>query len=109
MLTQERATALADYLAKDETRAQKLMEMSAEDAVKEFAADGLEITAEELAEFGEAVEQVYKDTQADELDETALESVFGGSLPNWRYAVINSTIMGIYTTYRIVNWVQKHS
>jgi len=93
MLTQEKAKALAEYLAKDEARAQKLMEMSAEDAAKAFTEDGIEVTAEELAVFGAAVEEVSKE-QSGELDETALEGVAGGASTG-----ISSAIIGIIKPY----------
>lgn len=76
MLTQEKANALAEYLNKDEARAQKLAKMEAEDAVKALSADGLEYTADELAEFAEAVEK-SSDAKG-ELSEEALEGVSGG-------------------------------
>lgn len=77
MLTQEKAEAIAAFLNADDARAQNLVEMSAEDAVKAMQADGLEITAEELSEFGEIAEKNAKNASG-ELDEAALENVAGG-------------------------------
>jgi len=77
MLTQEKATALSEFLNADNDRAAKLVKMSADDAVKAMKAEGLEITAEELAEFGELAEKNVKSASG-ELDEAALEGVSGG-------------------------------
>lgn len=76
MLTQENAKALAEFLAQDEERAKKLIEMPAEDAAKAISAEGIELTADDLAEFAKAVEAAKQ--QGGELDETSLEGVSGG-------------------------------
>ena len=79
MLTQEKGKALVEYLAKDEARAEKLLVMDTAEAVKVLEADGLAYTAEELAEFGEALKASVVTSESGELDEASLESVSGGT------------------------------
>jgi len=75
MLTQERANALTDILDADEARAQTLLSLKAEEAVKQINALGNDFTVEELCEYSEALKATS--TQG-ELDAESLDHVSGG-------------------------------
>jgi len=77
MLTQEKVEALSAFLMKDEARAKNLLAMSAEDAAKEISAEGIELTAEDLAAFSAAAKNAQAEKNG-ELDEASLEGVSGG-------------------------------
>lgn len=96
MLTQEKANALAEYLNADEDRAKKVVEMGAADAVEALKKDGLEFTAEELAEFAEAVEKAQK---TGELGEAELEGVSGGVM-----TLIPIFLIGVGIVWR---WIRR--
>jgi len=77
MLNAENAKALAEYLVKDDAGEKKLADLSAEEAAKVITADGIEVTADELAEFVKAVKETANQ-QTGELDEASLDGVSGG-------------------------------
>jgi hypothetical protein len=77
ILTEEKAKAISDYLVADQDRAKDLFEMSAEDAAVKMSADGCDVAADELIEFGHALAQV---TGEGELSDTDLDNVAGGSV-----------------------------
>lgn len=106
MLTQEKAEALISFLRSDDVRAEKLGAMDSEAAAKAICADGLEITAEELAEFAEAVKQASETEQSGELDENALENVSGGG-NMLQYMLLSTICKGISTVYKVVYWAEK--
>lgn len=79
-LTVERAKALSDYLVSDNERAKRLVELSADEAVKHINADGHDYTIEELKEFGEVANKAAEVlTENDEMSEEQLGEVSGGS------------------------------
>lgn len=80
MLTNERAEKLANYLTADKERAQKLLEATPEEAVKQINADGNDFTVEEIIEFGAQLQKVAAQggNAEGELSEEALSDVAGG-------------------------------
>lgn len=104
MLTQEKANVLSDYLAKDEARASEIIAMDTADAVKALGADGIEITAEELAEYASAVEEAK--AQSGELNEDALENVSGGCL-GLAIGVGVGVAVVAYKTWQYCRWVRR--
>ena len=78
-LTNERAEMLVNYLTSDMERANKLVEMSVEDATSAINADGYDFTNDELKDFGELVQNVASVANEDgEIDAESLENVSGG-------------------------------
>ena len=76
MLTQERLEKLADFLKADAERANKLAEMSPEEAVQVINDAGNDFTVDEVKAFGEG----FKTAAAQgELSEDNLDQVSGGS------------------------------
>ena len=75
VLTEEKGKMLADYLMEDQERANRLLSMSPEEAVKELNAAGYSFTAEELVEFGDVLSVAVNQG---ELSEDDLENVAGG-------------------------------
>ena len=75
-LTNERAAKLADFLKEDVERANKLVDMSPEDAAKFINEAGYDFTVEEVVEFGENLKVAA--AQAGELSEDNLDEVAGG-------------------------------
>jgi len=104
MLTQEKANALSDYLAKDKAHADEIIAMDAADAVKALSADGIEITAEELADYAAAVEKAK--AESGELSEDALENVSGGCLGLAIGVGIGVAVVAI-KTWQYCNWYRN--
>ena len=78
-MTEQRSNAIADALTADQETMQRMLEMSAEDAVAEFDRMGYDFTVEELNEFHDELVEAAKHVKADgELDEEALANVSGG-------------------------------
>ena len=78
-LTNERAEMLVNYLTSDMERANKLVEMSVEDATNAINADGYDFTNDELKGFGEIVQNAASMANEDgEIDAESLENVSGG-------------------------------
>ncbi len=75
-LTEERAEALAQYLADEKEDRSGLFELEASEAVEKINADGYDFTAEELREFAEIARKVV--SEEGELDENSLDDVAGG-------------------------------
>ncbi len=75
MLTQERSDKLTKFLEEDIERTKKLFEMEAADAVKVINESGYDFTADELLEYGKAIQAV---ASKGELNEGDLENVSGG-------------------------------
>lgn len=75
MLTQERADKLTQYLEEDTNRTKMLFELEAEDAARKINADGYDFTAEELLDYGKALQAA---ASKEELDVEDLEQVAGG-------------------------------
>lgn len=78
ILTQERSEVLANYLLADNERAQRLLEMSPEDAAKAINADGNDFTVEEVKEFGKQLQTVAAKPEG-ELSTDDLNDVSGGA------------------------------
>ena len=77
MLTQERATALTEFLTADEERASKLVLLEPSEALAEINALGNDFTLDELKEYGDALVAA---TSQGELDAESLNDVSGGSV-----------------------------
>ncbi len=75
MLTEERGKKLADYLSSDTDRANRLLALSPEEALKIINADGYDFTEAELIEFGDILASV---SDKKELSEDELSDVAGG-------------------------------
>jgi len=69
-------------LFKNEAFMKKVCFMSAEDAQKEFAAKGSDITVEQLNAIAEEARKMLEN--GDELDEEALDDVTGGKMSGWQ-------------------------
>lgn len=70
MLTNERAMELVEYLNSDKENAERLFALPVEEAAEEINKDGYDFTAEELAEFAQAVIDA---SENGELDDSSLE------------------------------------
>ncbi|MCL1917447.1 MAG: hypothetical protein FWG14_03895 [Peptococcaceae bacterium] len=75
MLTQERAAVLTEILNADEARAQTLLALEPDEAVKQINALGNDFTVDELCEYGEKIQAASKQG---ELDADSLDNVAGG-------------------------------
>ena len=82
ILTDEKSEIIASYLIDDPERAQKLYQMTAEEAASEINAAGGDVTAGEIAEFGRQLSVVSNGggSKDGELDISAIENVAGGGL-----------------------------
>lgn len=96
-MTNDRINEISEYLVKDTNAAKELMEMTPENAASKMIADGFEVTADELIEFGEELKKVNVNTEG-ELKENDLENVSGGLLA--------STVIlgGIAIGYALGKW-----
>lgn len=77
MLTQERADIISRFLADDQDRARKLLDMEPNDALKEINAAGYDFAVQELMEYCEALKLAIA---GDELKADDLDNVAGGSV-----------------------------
>ncbi|MCL1919288.1 MAG: hypothetical protein FWG14_13515 [Peptococcaceae bacterium] len=77
MLTEERALALTEILNADEARAEILLRLEPEEALKQINAQGNDFTLDELREYGGVVNIAAKQTHG-ELDADSLDNVAGG-------------------------------
>jgi lactobin A/cerein 7B family class IIb bacteriocin len=77
MLTKERAELLTNYLTEDEERGQRLITLTADEAVAEISKDGFDFTVDELHAYGEVIVALNKH-ESGELSEEQLEDVAGG-------------------------------
>lgn len=75
MLTQERADIMSQFLADDQDRAKKLLDMEPEEAMAEINAAGHDFTVKELNEYCEALKLAISQ---DELNPEELDNVSGG-------------------------------
>ena len=78
-LSENKIEMFAQYLTEDKDRAEKLFGLSPEDVVKIVAKDDIELTTEEVVEFGEKLKSVA--AKDGELDATELDDVSGGIAP----------------------------
>lgn len=91
-------------LAHNQEFATALLSQESPEKAQEFlAANGIEMTMDEVLEFGKALDAL--DTDGEELDEAALEDVAGGSLAlGWAIAKliigIGSAGLAIYKWYK---------
>ena len=76
-MTQEKASILIQTLSQEPEKAQRLYAMEPEQAAAELCAMGCDVTAEDLKDFGKALEQ-YQKTSGGELSEEQMEDVAGG-------------------------------
>lgn len=72
----------AETLFNDEEFLKKVLVMLPEDAQKEFAKKGAEITLEELNGIAKQINAVLSGSE--ELDESALDNVAGGAWSRWQ-------------------------
>jgi len=72
-ISDERAKVLTDFLNADQERANKLMELSTAEAVKEINSHGLDFTSDELKAYAEAFNK-----SAVAMGDEDLEEVAGG-------------------------------
>lgn len=77
-MSQEKIELLMNYLKADDARAEKLLDMDAQEAASVLAADGIAVTADELKAFGEEIAASAQASQTGELDESSLDGVSGG-------------------------------
>lgn len=98
-LSENKIEMFAQYLTEDKDRAEKLFELSPEDVVKIVAKDGIELTTEEVVEFGEKLKSVA--AKDGELDATELDDVSGGLGP---VLVPVMALGGIFVARSIKRW-----
>lgn len=92
VLTNERAEMLANYLTADVSKAKELVDLPVEDAVKAINADGYDFKVDELKDFGEILQSVAGNANADgEIDAEALDNVAGG-------VVVSAAVLGAGVT-----------
>ena len=84
-LTVERTELLGQYLQEDVDRANKLLELTPDEAAKLINADGYDFSAEEVAEFGENLKAASATNE--ELSEESLSEVSGGVIAGAAIAV----------------------
>ena len=78
-MTEDRSMLIADVLTADVEEAKKLFAMTPEEAVIAFKEKGVDVTKEELIEFGKELEKTAKIfNENDELDEESLSAISGG-------------------------------
>ena len=73
----ERINEISNFLAKDIEATKKLLDLDPEKAAEQITAQGFEVTATELVEYGEKLKELGA-AKKDELDEADLENVAGG-------------------------------
>ena len=73
----ERINEISAFLANDLQNTKTLLEMEPAEAAKALAKGGLDVSPEELVEYGEELKKMSKETEG-ELDENDLENVAGG-------------------------------
>jgi lactobin A/cerein 7B family class IIb bacteriocin len=78
VLTDERAKKLSDYLVSDVERAQRLVDLPADEALVLINAEGNDFTIDEIKDFGLVMEHVSQSNKDEELNEEELEEVAGG-------------------------------
>jgi len=73
VLTEERVKQLSEIILSDKDRAKKILELGADEAVREINALGHHVTVEEIKAYGEKL------INATQLGDDALEHVAGGN------------------------------
>lgn len=76
MISKERIEKIAGAIGNDEQRIKKLFDMPPENAAKELAAEGYDVTPAELIDFAAYVNSLAGENG--EIDENRLEEVSGG-------------------------------
>lgn len=76
VLSAEKSEKLSNFLIEDKQRAYRLLELEPEKALEELNSYGLDLTVDEVKEFGEQLISLVNTD--DELNEEALQSVSGG-------------------------------
>lgn len=91
-------------LLKDESFVKRIVQMTPEEVQKEFKAEGIEITVEEIAQAGEYINSIIKN--GGELSEEALENVAGGGKVGSFLAgmVVGGTLTVGITVVALLTW-----
>lgn len=76
-LTAEKAEALSNFLVEDKQRAYRLLNLEPEEALKEMKACGLDLSVEDVRDFGQQLISLVNNN-GEELSEEALQAVSGG-------------------------------
>lgn len=77
-MNEKRINEIISAMGTDEDQIKALLELSPEEAAAKFKAQGFEVSADELVDFGKyCAEHV---DQSGEINETQLENVSGGSI-----------------------------
>lgn len=76
MLSEKKAEILSNFLVEDKPRAYRLLNLEPEEALREMNACGLDVTIDDVKEFGEQLIAFVNSN--DELSEDALQAVSGG-------------------------------
>lgn len=106
-LTYERTEKIGEYLKADPERAKKLLEMSADDALKAMNADGNDFTVDELREFDTLMVAASMESK-EELDTEALESVAGGIITVGTASLVVSIVSwGAPYAWKAGQWIGK--
>lgn len=77
-MTIERVNEISTVLAQDVEVAKSLLEMSPEEAAAKLNADGFEVSADELIDYGEELKKMNANAGSGELNEKDLENASGG-------------------------------
>lgn len=76
MLSEKKAETLSNFLVEDKPRAYRLLNLEPEEALQEMNACGLDVTIDDVKEFGEQLIAFVNSN--DELSEDSLQAVSGG-------------------------------
>ncbi len=93
-----------ELLLKDETFVKRIVQMTPEEVEKEFAAAGVDISAEEIIQAGQYINSILKEDG--ELSEEALENVAGGGKVKSFISgmVVGGTITVVATVVVLLTW-----
>lgn len=101
-LTADKAKAITDFLGEDSERAKKLFDMDPQDAAKEMGSNGLDVSSDDLIEFGS---KLAKYGETGELSEDDLEDVAGGLGAVATVAIAYGIALGCgYLVGRLSKW-----
>ena len=78
MLSEKKADVLSNFLVEDKPRAYRLLNLEPEEALREMKACGLDVTIDDVKEFGEQLVALVNSNN--ELSEDDLQAVNGGVL-----------------------------
>ncbi len=101
-LTNEKAKEISDFLTADIERGKGLLDLAPDVAAKEMCDAGVDVTADELIEFGNAMKQ---ESGNEELNASELDNVSGGIGAIAAYAIGCGIAFGVgYVTRRVEKW-----